>query len=88
MRNSLIATLMATLVVAACAPVGSDEWCEKMDNKPDGDWTNAESSQYTKYCLLGMDPTKWCDKMEEKPPRKACMICMLRTIARAFQDGS
>ena len=62
----LIAMMLSGLL-AACAPVGSDAWCEKMNEKPAGDWTGDEAANYTKYCVLGMDPQKWCEKMEDKP---------------------
>jgi hypothetical protein len=46
-----IATLLATL--AGCAPeVGSKAWCEKLEQKPKGDWTANEAGDYTKHCLF------------------------------------
>ena len=67
MKTRLIIPLIATLALAACGDrVGSDAWCEKQKEKPKGEWTMEEASNYTKYCVLGMDPEKWCEKMEEK----------------------
>ena len=46
--------VLAVLVLGgACAPeVGSDAWCQAMDEKPKGDWTANEAADYTKHCLL------------------------------------
>jgi hypothetical protein len=67
MNKRLLAVFLMGMVVSACAPVGSDAWCENMNEKPKGDWTGDEAASYTKYCVLGMDPKKWCDKMEALP---------------------
>ncbi len=49
--------LSSTLcLLVACAPVGSERWCEKMDEKPKGDWTANEAADYAKYCIFGFDP--------------------------------
>jgi hypothetical protein len=57
-----------TLLIAGCGPsIGSDQWCEELKAKPKGEWTGDEATEYTKYCVLGMDPKKWCEKMEATP---------------------
>ena len=67
MKAKLIFLLIATFALSACSDrVGSDAWCEKQQEKPKGEWTMEEAGDYTKYCVLGMDPEKWCEKMEEK----------------------
>ena len=66
MKTKLIILLLATLALSACDRVGSDKWCATMKEKPKGEWTMEEAGDYTKYCVLGMDPEKWCEKMEEK----------------------
>ena len=41
------------LFAAACSPeVGSEAWCEKMSEKPKGDWSANEGASYAKHCLL------------------------------------
>ena len=41
------------LWVAACSPeVGSRAWCEKMAEKPKGDWSANEAADYAKHCLF------------------------------------
>ena len=66
LKYGLLLSLLV-LVLQACSPVGSEGWCKKMNDKPKGEWTMEETGQYTKYCVLGMNPDKWCEKMEEKP---------------------
>ena len=49
-RTTLILLLTA---LAACAPeVGSEAWCEAMDEKPKGDWTANEATEYAKSCIF------------------------------------
>jgi hypothetical protein len=47
--------LTAGLVVLAsgCAPeVGSQAWCERMDETPQGDWTGNQAADYARQCLF------------------------------------
>jgi hypothetical protein len=48
--------LLSGLLLGACAKTGSPEWCENMEEKSKGDWTANEAGDYTKYCLMGLDP--------------------------------
>ena len=67
MKFKLIAIVLVAFALTACSDrVGSDAWCEKQNEKPKSDWTMEETGDYTKYCVLGMDPEKWCKDMEEK----------------------
>ena len=48
-------TLLAStvLLLSACAPeVGSEAWCKSLAEKPKGDWSANEATDYTKHCLL------------------------------------
>jgi hypothetical protein len=41
------------LFVLACSPeVGSTAWCDKMADKPKGDWSANETADYAKHCLF------------------------------------
>ncbi|MBM7424481.1 MULTISPECIES: DUF3012 domain-containing protein [Spongiibacter] len=45
--------LSSLLLAAACAPeVGSEAWCAAMKEKPKGDWSVNEASDYTKHCVF------------------------------------
>ncbi|MBW2690040.1 MAG: DUF3012 domain-containing protein [Deltaproteobacteria bacterium] len=49
-----ILTVCLVVLLAACAPeVGSEKWCENMEDQPKGDWTGNEAKAYAKYCILG-----------------------------------
>ena len=48
-------TLLAStiLLLSACAPkVGSDAWCKSLAEKPKGDWSPNEVTDYAKHCVL------------------------------------
>ena len=60
--RSIYRAIFTLLLVASlgclngCSPeVGSDQWCAEMKEKPKSDWTAREASDYTKYCILGME---------------------------------
>jgi hypothetical protein len=46
--------LIAGLALAGCAPeVGSHRWCQSMKDKPKGDWTANDATDFAKHCLFG-----------------------------------
>ena len=51
--SSIALFIMASFTISACAPeVGSEQWCNDMKEKPKGDWSVNEASDFTKHCLL------------------------------------
>ena len=51
--RALACVAALTLLALACAPeVGSKAWCEKLSEKPKGDWTANEAADYAKHCLF------------------------------------
>lgn len=56
MTKKLLSTALFAMVlfsISACAPeVGSEQWCNNMKEKPKGDWSANEASDFTKHCLL------------------------------------
>ena len=55
--KSIVKTLLLSVVILfsvyACSPeVGSEAWCKKMKEKPKGDWSANEASDYTKNCVF------------------------------------
>ena len=54
LRIEAIALALALGVAGlGCTPeVGSEAWCEKMQNKPKGDWTANEAGDYALHCVL------------------------------------
>lgn len=55
MKTSKILVLAFTAgLLAACAPeVGSEKWCQQLEDKPKGDWTANEAGNYAKHCVFG-----------------------------------
>ncbi len=48
---ALSALLAASLT--ACAPeVGSEKWCANLKQKPKGEWTVNEATDYAKHCII------------------------------------
>jgi len=44
---------MTMIALAACEPeVGSEAWCERMDDTPKGDWTANQAADYARHCLF------------------------------------
>ena len=51
--TKMVTTLAVALLLVACAPeVGSDAWCEDMDEKAKGDWSTNEATEYAKSCVF------------------------------------
>ena len=49
----ILITLIYATALAACAPeVGSEKWCENMDEKAKGDWSTNEATEYAKSCVF------------------------------------
>lgn len=53
-RGFVILLLAVSMgMLGGCAPeVGSKAWCEKLKEKPKGDWTANEAADFAKHCLL------------------------------------
>ncbi|UTW45111.1 DUF3012 domain-containing protein [bacterium SCSIO 12696] len=56
-KLSLIAIFSTTLLfLSGCSPeVGSKAWCEAMKEKPKGDWTANEATDFAKHCIFRGD---------------------------------
>ncbi len=51
-RTAILSFLVVCSLVACSPEVGSEGWCEKMDEKPKGDWSANEASEYAKSCIF------------------------------------
>lgn len=50
---ALLAVCLMLFGLGGCAPeVGSDAWCKALKEKPKGDWTVNEATDYTKHCIF------------------------------------
>ncbi len=46
-------TALLALLLGGCAPeVGSDKWCANLKEKPKGDWSLNETTDYAKHCIM------------------------------------
>lgn len=55
LRTTLAAVFFGICLSAltACAPeVGSEKWCTQMKEKPKGDWTATEATDFAKHCVF------------------------------------
>lgn len=53
---SLFAVGFIAIGLTACSPeVGSEKWCQKLEDKPKGDWTANEATDYAKHCIFKSD---------------------------------
>lgn len=48
-----IAVTILAIVTVACSPeVGTEEWCNDLKEKPKGEWTANEATDFAKHCVL------------------------------------
>ena len=52
MRKIVLATTIMLLFTACSPEIGSDQWCANMKEKPHGDWTQTETIEFAKNCIL------------------------------------
>ena len=46
-------TIILPILMLSCSPkIGSEEWCNQMNNTPKGDWSGNEAADYAKHCLF------------------------------------
>jgi hypothetical protein len=49
----LALTALLALSLGGCAPeVGSEKWCANLKEKPKGEWSLNETTDYAKHCLI------------------------------------
>jgi hypothetical protein len=51
-KKLIFLTFLLPLLAACSAEVGSDEWCEGLEEKPKSDWTANEAKDYAKHCIF------------------------------------
>lgn len=45
--------VVALFLMNGCTPeVGTEAWCKMMEEKPKGDWSANEVTDYAKHCII------------------------------------
>jgi hypothetical protein len=52
MKKLLFLSLLMIQLAACSAEVGSEKWCANLKEKPKGDWTANQASDYAKHCVF------------------------------------
>lgn len=52
MNKTIAFALLAFFIVGCSAEIGSEKWCDNLKEKPKGDWTTNEMTDYTKHCIF------------------------------------
>lgn len=52
MRRACLTTLLLTMLGGCSPEVGSDAWCEDLEEKPRGDWTMNEAADFARHCVF------------------------------------
>lgn len=53
---TFFAAFFILIGLAACSPeVGSEKWCQMMQDKPKGDWSANEAADFTRHCIFPSD---------------------------------
>ena len=51
--HRLLSLIVTLTLLTGCSPeVGSQAWCDQLKDKPKGDWTANEATDYAKHCLF------------------------------------
>jgi hypothetical protein len=48
----LLSTLFVFTLTGCAHPVGSTGWCEDMREKPKGEWSANEATDYMRHCIF------------------------------------
>ncbi|MBO1923084.1 MULTISPECIES: DUF3012 domain-containing protein [Thiomicrorhabdus] len=52
-KSFYLTVLLSGLILGGCsAEVGSQAWCEEMDQKPKGEWSANEAKSYAENCIF------------------------------------
>lgn len=52
MNKIVLLSLCLTLLTACSPEVGSEKWCQNLEQKPKGDWTANEAKDFARHCLF------------------------------------
>lgn len=49
---TLVFAAVITLSITGCTKVGSEAWCAKLKDTPEGEWTVNEITDFAKHCVF------------------------------------
>ncbi len=50
--RTLLLSVLITQLLACSAEVGSERWCNNLEEKSKGDWSGNEVTGYAKHCIF------------------------------------
>lgn len=68
--KKLAFSLFTLLAVSACKDeVGTQDWCDAMDQTPKTEWNAQTAVDYAKHCVIldAVGSEAWCNQLEDKP---------------------
>mgnify|MGYP003884871427 CR=1 FL=1 len=68
--KKLALALFALLALSACKDeVGTQGWCETMDNTPKTEWNAQTAVDYAKHCVIldAVGSEAWCKQLDNTP---------------------
>ena len=52
-RRPCVLAAAVVCLASGCAPeIGSEAWCQRLDDTPKGDWTANQAADYARHCLF------------------------------------
>jgi len=52
MKKAFLALIIIFPMLGCSPEVGSEKWCASLKEKPTGDWTQTETAEYAKNCII------------------------------------
>jgi len=52
MKKIIFISTLLVQIVGCSAEIGSEAWCNELKEKPKGEWSMNEATDYTKHCLF------------------------------------
>lgn len=49
--KKILALFLFGGIAVGCNQVGSESWCEDLEDKPQGEWSIKDGENYVKHCL-------------------------------------
>ncbi|MDR9826215.1 DUF3012 domain-containing protein [Vibrio sp. FNV 38] len=69
MKKTILILFTLGLLSGCEAEIGTQSWCDSMNEMPKSDWTAQVTFDYAKHCVLmdAVGSPGWCEGLEGKP---------------------